>query len=146
MAYLALLEDLENRALRRERVFKERADLFSESTEWLLSRYRFPKNILMDLCRDLQPVWAVTRFLAPSLISNHFLFISESDLSSDRTELTAAVTFSHAALFLLLVTPAFSVPNSSFWLVSTSPTSTSISVSEKFLFFALFAMISVRGK
>ncbi|CAL8318115.1 unnamed protein product [Merluccius merluccius] len=37
MAYLALLEDLENRALHRERVFKERADLFSESTEWLLS-------------------------------------------------------------------------------------------------------------
>ncbi len=56
MAYLALLEDLENRALRRERVFKERADLFSESTEWLLSRYRFPKDILIDLCRDLQPM------------------------------------------------------------------------------------------
>lgn len=56
MAYLALLEDLENRALRRECVFKERADVFSESTEWLLSRYRFPKNILMDLCRDLQPM------------------------------------------------------------------------------------------
>ncbi|XP_029923370.1 putative nuclease HARBI1 [Myripristis murdjan] len=54
MAYLALLEDLENRAIRRERVFKERAD--SESTEWLLSRYRLPKNILMDLCRDLQPM------------------------------------------------------------------------------------------
>uniref|UniRef100_A0A667X5Q1 Putative nuclease HARBI1 n=1 Tax=Myripristis murdjan TaxID=586833 RepID=A0A667X5Q1_9TELE len=32
------------------------ADLFSESTEWLLSRYRFPKNILMDLCHDLQPM------------------------------------------------------------------------------------------
>ncbi|KAK0145349.1 putative nuclease HARBI1 [Merluccius polli] len=31
MAYLALLEDLENRALRRERIFKERADLLSES-------------------------------------------------------------------------------------------------------------------
>ena len=54
MAYLAVLEDLENRALRRERVFKEHADLLSESTEWLLSRYRFPKNILMELCQDFQ--------------------------------------------------------------------------------------------
>ena len=57
MAYLALLEDLENRALRRERVFKEHADLLSESTEWLLSRYRFPKNILMELCQDFQPMF-----------------------------------------------------------------------------------------
>nr|XP_055063040.1 putative nuclease HARBI1 isoform X2 [Misgurnus anguillicaudatus] len=55
MAYLALLEDLANRALRRERVFKDRADLLGESTEWLLSRYRFPRNILLDLCRDLGP-------------------------------------------------------------------------------------------
>ena len=39
--------------LRRERVFKDR---FSETTEWLRSRYRFPKTNLMDLCRDLQPM------------------------------------------------------------------------------------------
>ncbi len=45
MADLALLEDLANHALRREWVFKERADLFNESTEWLLSRYCF-------LCHD----------------------------------------------------------------------------------------------
>ncbi len=32
MAYLALLEDLANNALRRERVFKDRADLLGEST------------------------------------------------------------------------------------------------------------------
>uniref|UniRef100_A0A9J8CWU3 Putative nuclease HARBI1 n=1 Tax=Cyprinus carpio carpio TaxID=630221 RepID=A0A9J8CWU3_CYPCA len=56
MAYLALLEDLANNALRRERVFKDRADLLGESTEWLLSRYRFPKNVLLALCRDLGPV------------------------------------------------------------------------------------------
>ncbi|XP_029973035.1 putative nuclease HARBI1 isoform X2 [Salarias fasciatus] len=56
MAYLALLEDLENRAFRRERVFKDRADLFSESSEWLLSKYRFPKDVLMDLCCDVQPM------------------------------------------------------------------------------------------
>ena len=58
MAYLALLEDLANHALRRERVFKDRADLLGESTEWLLSRYRFPKNVLLDLCHDLGPMLA----------------------------------------------------------------------------------------
>jgi len=56
MAYLALLEDLANNALRRERVFQDRTDLLRESTEWLLSRYCFPKNVLLDLCRDLGPV------------------------------------------------------------------------------------------
>ena len=58
MAYLALLEDLANHALCRERVFKDRADLLGESTEWLLSRYRFPKNVLLDMCRDLGPMLA----------------------------------------------------------------------------------------
>ena len=58
MAYLALLEDLANHALHKERVFKDRADLLGESTEWLLSRYRFPKNVLLDLCRDLGPMLA----------------------------------------------------------------------------------------
>lgn len=56
MAHLALLEDLVNHALRRERIFRERADLFGESTEWLLSRYRFPKQILLNLCHDLGPM------------------------------------------------------------------------------------------
>uniref|UniRef100_A0A3Q3E7W9 DDE Tnp4 domain-containing protein n=1 Tax=Labrus bergylta TaxID=56723 RepID=A0A3Q3E7W9_9LABR len=31
-----------------ERVFRERTDQFGESTEWLLSRYRFPKHILLE--------------------------------------------------------------------------------------------------
>uniref|UniRef100_A0A673HA42 Putative nuclease HARBI1 n=1 Tax=Sinocyclocheilus rhinocerous TaxID=307959 RepID=A0A673HA42_9TELE len=35
---------------------QDRADLVGESTEWLLSRYRFPKNVLLDLCRDLGPM------------------------------------------------------------------------------------------
>lgn len=48
MAYLALLEDLANNAVRRERVFQDRADLLGE--------YRFPKNVLLDLSRDLGPV------------------------------------------------------------------------------------------
>ena len=58
MAYVALLEDLANHALRRERVFKDHADLLGESTEWLLSRYRFPKTLLLDLCHDLGPMLA----------------------------------------------------------------------------------------
>ncbi len=33
MAYLALLVDLANNALHRERVFKDRTDLLGESTE-----------------------------------------------------------------------------------------------------------------
>lgn len=55
MAYLALLEDLAQGALRRERVFRDRADLFAESTEWLISRFRYPRHILLDLCRNLGP-------------------------------------------------------------------------------------------
>ncbi len=37
MADLALLEDLANHAMRRERVFKKCTDLFSESREWFIS-------------------------------------------------------------------------------------------------------------
>lgn len=59
------------------------------------------------------------RFLAQTLTSNHLFFISDTALSSDPTELTAAVTLSHAKYFLLLVTPALSVPNSIFWFTST---------------------------
>uniref|UniRef100_A0A3B4Z0H8 DDE Tnp4 domain-containing protein n=1 Tax=Stegastes partitus TaxID=144197 RepID=A0A3B4Z0H8_9TELE len=55
-AHLALLEDLANHVLRRERVFKLSADVFAERTEWLLSKYRFPREILLDLCRDLGPI------------------------------------------------------------------------------------------
>ncbi|KAJ8364716.1 hypothetical protein SKAU_G00135470 [Synaphobranchus kaupii] len=37
MAALALLEDIANRAIRRERVFRDRADLFAHDDEWLIS-------------------------------------------------------------------------------------------------------------
>ena len=40
------------------KVFKVCTDLLGESTEWLLSRYHFPKNVLLDLCRDLGPMLA----------------------------------------------------------------------------------------
>ena len=54
MADLALLEDL-NARLRRERVFRDRADFFMESDEWLLSRFRLPRHLLMELCNALEP-------------------------------------------------------------------------------------------
>ncbi|XP_034035060.1 putative nuclease HARBI1 [Thalassophryne amazonica] len=41
MADLALLEDMDA-AVRRERVFRDRADLLSESDDWLLSRFASP--------------------------------------------------------------------------------------------------------
>lgn len=56
MANLALLEDLAQAALRRERVFNERADLFAESDAWLISRFNFPRHILLYLCNQLSPV------------------------------------------------------------------------------------------
>ena len=54
MADLALLEDL-NARLRRERVFRDRADFFKEGDEWLLSRFRLPRHLLMELCNALEP-------------------------------------------------------------------------------------------
>lgn len=56
MANLALLEDLAQAALRRERVFNERADLFAESDTWLISRFCFPRHILLYVCNQLSPV------------------------------------------------------------------------------------------
>lgn len=55
MAALALLEDLANHAFRRERVFRDRADVFAHDDEWLTSRYRFPRAILLHLCDQLSP-------------------------------------------------------------------------------------------
>ncbi|KAK0150843.1 putative nuclease HARBI1 [Merluccius polli] len=40
MAALALLEDLANGAIRRERVFREREDLLANDDNWLISRFR----------------------------------------------------------------------------------------------------------
>ncbi|KAI2646902.1 hypothetical protein H4Q32_026559 [Labeo rohita] len=54
MADLALLEDM-HAALRRERVFLDRRDLLMESDEWLLSRFRLPRHLLVQLCEDLEP-------------------------------------------------------------------------------------------
>ena len=37
------------------RVFRDRADFFKEGDEWLLSRFRLPRHLLMELCNALEP-------------------------------------------------------------------------------------------
>ena len=54
MADLALLEDLYAQ-IRRERVFRDRQDFFQESDEWLMSRFRLPRHLLLELCHTLEP-------------------------------------------------------------------------------------------
>ncbi len=55
MAALALLEDIANRAMRRQRVFRDRADFFAYGDEWLISRYRLPRAALLHLCALIGP-------------------------------------------------------------------------------------------
>ncbi|KAJ8403265.1 hypothetical protein AAFF_G00354820 [Aldrovandia affinis] len=55
MATLALLEDIANRAIRRERVFRDRPDFFAHDDEWLISRYRLPRAMLLELCAQMGP-------------------------------------------------------------------------------------------
>ena len=50
MAVLKLLEDIENRAVRRERVFRDRNYFFADD-----DRYRLPRNVLLYLCVNLAP-------------------------------------------------------------------------------------------
>ena len=45
MAVLALLEDIANGLIRNERVFRD--------DDWLISRFRFPRAILLELCTEL---------------------------------------------------------------------------------------------
>lgn len=55
MAALALLEDVANRAIRREHQFMEREDLLLNCDEWLMSRFRLTRAILLQLCEELRP-------------------------------------------------------------------------------------------
>lgn len=55
MAELALLHDLAQGAIWRERNFRDRADLLAGSDEWLISRFRLPRPILLYLCNILEP-------------------------------------------------------------------------------------------
>ena len=45
MAALALLEDLANGAIRRERVFREREDLLVNDDNWLISQFRMCNKV-----------------------------------------------------------------------------------------------------
>lgn len=53
---LALLEDIANGAIRRERVFRDREDFLAHDDDWLISRFRLPRAVLLQLCLELRPV------------------------------------------------------------------------------------------
>lgn len=53
MADLLLLEEQYAR-VRRERVFRDRRDLLMESDAWLISRFRLPRHVLINLCNNLE--------------------------------------------------------------------------------------------
>lgn len=55
MADLALLEDLANGRVRRVRNFRDRQDLLANDDEWLMSRFRLPRAVLLELCAVLGP-------------------------------------------------------------------------------------------
>ncbi|XP_013882495.1 putative nuclease HARBI1 [Austrofundulus limnaeus] len=55
MAELLLLDALPRQALGRARVFQEHTDLLAESDEWLLSRFRLPLHVLLQICTVLEP-------------------------------------------------------------------------------------------
>ncbi|XP_062300173.1 putative nuclease HARBI1 [Scomber scombrus] len=55
MAYLLLLDALARQGLGRERVFRDREDVFAETDEWLMQRFRLPCAVLLDICNLLQP-------------------------------------------------------------------------------------------
>ncbi|KAL6467905.1 hypothetical protein MHYP_G00235820 [Metynnis hypsauchen] len=56
MAALALLEDIANGRTRRERVFRDHYDFLAHDDDWLISRSRFPRAVLLELCAELGPV------------------------------------------------------------------------------------------
>jgi len=63
MAALAILEDIANGAMRRERVFKDREDSLAHDGVWLISRFRFPRAILLELCAELLEHNAEARYI-----------------------------------------------------------------------------------
>ena len=55
VADLLLLDALARQALRRERVFRKRIDNLAETDEWLTSRFRSPRTVLLQICSLLEP-------------------------------------------------------------------------------------------
>lgn len=61
-AVLALLDDIANGIvdngggrIRRERVFRDQNDLLAHDDDWLISRFRLPRAVLLELCAELGP-------------------------------------------------------------------------------------------
>jgi len=55
MAYSALLEDVVDGRLWREQIFRDQQDLLANDDEWLMSRFRLLRVVLLDLCAALGP-------------------------------------------------------------------------------------------
>ena len=55
MAVLALLEEFANGHIRRERVFRDYHDFLAHDDDWLISQFRVPRAILLELCTELGP-------------------------------------------------------------------------------------------
>ncbi|KAK0146340.1 hypothetical protein N1851_014363 [Merluccius polli] len=53
MAVLALLEDIANGRIRNERVFRDYYDFLAHDDDWLISRFRFPRAVLLEICTEL---------------------------------------------------------------------------------------------
>ena len=49
VALLALLEDYADGRIRRERIFRDHNDLLAHDDEWLISRFRFPRAVVLKL-------------------------------------------------------------------------------------------------
>lgn len=41
--------------IRRERVFRDHQDLLAHDDDWLISRFRLPRAVLLELCAELGP-------------------------------------------------------------------------------------------
>ena len=52
MAYLLLLQDVADDALRRERILQNHIDLFAESDKYLLGCFSLPRAVLKELCNS----------------------------------------------------------------------------------------------
>ncbi|XP_046874255.1 putative nuclease HARBI1 [Hypomesus transpacificus] len=58
MAELAFFEDVARQRIRRERIFREHTDLLANGDEWLISRFRLSRAVLLELCAVLGPALA----------------------------------------------------------------------------------------
>ncbi len=54
IALLLNLADCNKAALHKRRIFRDRADLLSENDDWLISRFRLPRPLLLYLCNILE--------------------------------------------------------------------------------------------